>query len=245
MQLTTNFKLKKIELADSPPDITVINSNWDTIDTNLKDALDKSRNWEKFKNGGGDIGGDVKVPRLECNEIIRKLVQSTIPDNTATTISLTNNDETEKISMWIGKLRGVPAITPTTWGGLRLGTSTLPFAELFIGNFSTLENGYTKLPNGMILQWGRFSGTGDVVFPMTFPNACLHVFTDGFLSPTSDPCYKTLSCCGWFARAGFTGVSFGYHSIGPGSTPAAKMSYRSTTGVANFGGVSRYLAIGY
>lgn len=33
---TTNYKLKKIELADSPPDITAINPNWDTIDAKLK-----------------------------------------------------------------------------------------------------------------------------------------------------------------------------------------------------------------
>lgn len=36
MQQTSNYALKKIELADSPPDITVINTNWDTIDTELK-----------------------------------------------------------------------------------------------------------------------------------------------------------------------------------------------------------------
>lgn len=36
MQTTTNYALKKIELTDSPPDITVLNSNFDTIDTQLK-----------------------------------------------------------------------------------------------------------------------------------------------------------------------------------------------------------------
>ena len=40
MQETTNYKLKKIELPDSPPDITTINPNWDTIDTKLKAAAD-------------------------------------------------------------------------------------------------------------------------------------------------------------------------------------------------------------
>lgn len=40
MQSTTNFGLKKIELIDSPPDITVINPNWDTIDAKLKMAAD-------------------------------------------------------------------------------------------------------------------------------------------------------------------------------------------------------------
>lgn len=40
MQQTPNFALKKIELTDSPPDITVINPNWDTIDQALKNLQD-------------------------------------------------------------------------------------------------------------------------------------------------------------------------------------------------------------
>lgn len=40
MQQTTNYALKKIELTDSPPDIMVINPNWDTIDKELKDNVD-------------------------------------------------------------------------------------------------------------------------------------------------------------------------------------------------------------
>jgi len=32
---TTNFNLHKIDLTDAPPDITVLNQNWDTIDQNM------------------------------------------------------------------------------------------------------------------------------------------------------------------------------------------------------------------
>lgn len=35
---TTNYQLKKIELTDSPPDITVLNDNWDFIDAALYDT---------------------------------------------------------------------------------------------------------------------------------------------------------------------------------------------------------------
>jgi len=34
---TTNYQLNKIELTDSPPDITVLNPNWDTIDQKMKE----------------------------------------------------------------------------------------------------------------------------------------------------------------------------------------------------------------
>lgn len=37
---TTNFNLHKIDLTDAPPDITVLNGNFDIIDTQLKKAID-------------------------------------------------------------------------------------------------------------------------------------------------------------------------------------------------------------
>ncbi|MGI5892002.1 MAG: glycine-rich domain-containing protein [Bacillota bacterium] len=37
MQETTNLKLKKPELTDAPPDITVLDHNWDTLDTEVND----------------------------------------------------------------------------------------------------------------------------------------------------------------------------------------------------------------
>lgn len=43
-QETTNYKLHKIELKDSPADITVLNPNFDTIDTQLKKLSDATMN---------------------------------------------------------------------------------------------------------------------------------------------------------------------------------------------------------
>ena len=37
MRYTSNKKLKKIELTDAPPDITVLDDNWDVIDSSLAD----------------------------------------------------------------------------------------------------------------------------------------------------------------------------------------------------------------
>lgn len=33
---TTNYNLHKIDLTDAPPDITVLNPNWDTLDAKIK-----------------------------------------------------------------------------------------------------------------------------------------------------------------------------------------------------------------
>ena len=54
------------------------------------------------------------------------------------------------------------------------------FLDEFVFNKNT--NGYTKLPNGLILQWGLFasgipaiSTYYDVFFPISYPNACFNV----------------------------------------------------------------------
>lgn len=80
---------------------------------------------------------------------------------------------------------------------LALTPSTLNQA-LKGANQSLVTNGYQKLPGGLILQWGQFSGTIavnqwnalNVTFPIAFPNACLFVdgterFPSGF--PASGP----------------------------------------------------------
>jgi len=44
---------------------------------------------------------------------------------------------------------------------------------------SKTQNGYTKLPNGLIIQWGRYDGGEDepvqINFPITFPTTCFSV----------------------------------------------------------------------
>ena len=53
---TTNYKLHKFDLADTPADITVLNPSMDIIDTQLKSLSDK-----KFDKSGGTISGNVAV----------------------------------------------------------------------------------------------------------------------------------------------------------------------------------------
>lgn len=53
---TTNYKLHKFDLADSPTDITVLNPSMDIIDTQLKALADG-----KFDKTGGTISGNLVV----------------------------------------------------------------------------------------------------------------------------------------------------------------------------------------
>ena len=46
------------------------------------------------------------------------------------------------------------------------------------GTVSTSEDGYMKLPSGVIMQWGTLTPSAqltDVTLPIVFPNACLNV----------------------------------------------------------------------
>ena len=75
MQETTNYKLKKLELTDSPADITVLNGNWDTIDAELKEhegslssqaqsiAEINAELDTKYDKAGGTISGAVTVSK--------------------------------------------------------------------------------------------------------------------------------------------------------------------------------------
>src|SRR5690606_32501205 len=66
------------------------------------------------------------------------------------------------------------------------------FADAFKGSNSLIsENGYQKLPSGLILQWGTFSATGNplagtqVNFPVTYPSQALSFVALGGNAETS------------------------------------------------------------
>jgi len=71
MLTTTNYQFKKIELKDSPPDITVINPNWDAIDTELKKVNEQLGEMENNKQAKIKLktGSDFTTSELANGEI--------------------------------------------------------------------------------------------------------------------------------------------------------------------------------
>ncbi len=49
--------------------------------------------------------------------------------------------------------------------------------DVYFGSVQKAANGYTTLPNGLIMQWGRgqINNDGDVIFPIAFPNSLVNV----------------------------------------------------------------------
>lgn len=76
---------------------------------------------------------------------------------------------------------------------------------------SIVANGYQKLPGGLILQWGTFTGSS-VAFPMTFPTAARQVMTqmnsNGGTTPTDTTFYITSLTTSGFNWGSSTGGRF-------------------------------------
>lgn len=69
-------------------------------------------------------------------------------------------------------------VVPATGDYTPAQVGAVSLASVTNGNQSIATNGYQALPGGLIIQWGKsntFSGNPvGVVFPLTFPTACLH-----------------------------------------------------------------------
>lgn len=111
---------------------------------------------------------------------------------------------------------------------------------------SATANGYVQLPSGIIIQWGTFTGSGVKTFPTAFPNACLMVTASGALANQgTSPQYMTVSAVQGWTTTGFTAATIGFINTGAQNTAVTSQSYGAVNAMANFGGESRFIAIGY
>jgi len=79
-------------------------------------------------------------------------------------------------------------ILPNVANTSTIGTNANQYGHVYANNFtnnasSVSANGYTKLTNGIILQWGYANDSGlatSITFPIAFPTACrsVHVTTE-------------------------------------------------------------------
>jgi hypothetical protein len=87
---------------------------------------------------------------------------------------------------------GTPTAPTATTGTNTTQLATVAYANAIAGGttvpvVSKSANGYMKLANGMIIQWGQTASTGyNVTFPIAFDTACSQVFIiPQWNSPTS------------------------------------------------------------
>lgn len=191
MLTTKNYNFKKPELTDSPPDITVFNENFDDIDEKLFEAL---KTLKDFFANGGEIGGTITFPKGITRQTLQKInmrgkdyTQRSGLSNYngyptwATVIEDPDDDNnTNGLLFMLGSGSGDAYndnyVRPLKMGYAQknnIGSANVPWDDLFLRGSTKNVNGYTKLPNGFILQWGAVSVTGgvngvEVVLPIAF-----------------------------------------------------------------------------
>lgn len=108
------------------------------------------------------------------------------------------------------------------------------------------ENGYTKLLNGIIFQWGAYYGSvNNIAFPIAFPTSCLEIIPCPEIKYDSSPVYLPKVGIVSKNHAGFTSACYGYDELGVPDVAPSSMKWIRTVGYANLNAKIKYYAIGY
>lgn len=84
--------------------------------------------------------------------------------------------------------KGFMPVTPEE----TVGFASYPFKDIFLNGINKSNNGFTKLPNGMILQWGRVAQVSvsepsvQFTFPLAFPVTLLGIVGTGIAVNPND-----------------------------------------------------------
>lgn len=159
MQETAKLKLKKPGVNDYV-NIEDLNDNMDIIEQFLSA-------WKEFKEAGGVINGPIDLKN-------QALIESY-----ANGISFMKKG-VDKSKVQVLSTDILNMLAPTNTNAMDLGGEFNTWRDLFLSGVGATQNGYIKLPNGFILQWGlteipipstgdRESLSQDIIMPVTFP----------------------------------------------------------------------------
>lgn len=148
------------------------------LDTKLAEAQSIIDTWTQFKANGGEIGGNIVRVNHE-KQYDWTFGHSGFTDKSAM-ISLKDRVTQATIGLNFNLKPGVSSsISPISNGEMDFGLPNYTFKDIYLNGVSKNTNGYTKLPNGIIMQWGenvsimQGQESKTISFPITFPNHCL------------------------------------------------------------------------
>lgn len=177
------------------------------IDRKLNDIDIVEKEFGDFLENGGEIGGTITFPKGITRQISQKIglrskdytQRSGISNYNgypcwATVIEDPDDDNnTNGLLFMLGSGSGDAYndnyLRPLKMGYAQknnIGSANVPWDDIFLKGVSKSNNGYTKLPNGIILQWGILTtsfpnnnvgttSTGFISFPITFPNGIFSI----------------------------------------------------------------------
>ena len=151
----------------------------------LNTASSRASDWNTFKASGGVIGGMISLNTLafiDNNSVSNPNQEHYWMENAQQKLNIQYRNKNGWVSnpVYLDSSKFVvdrdllPGWKNRSLG--REGTEQV-WSNIFLDGVSKNTNGYTKLPNGMILQWGIAEGRiGDfitVTLPIAFPNKIL------------------------------------------------------------------------
>jgi hypothetical protein len=123
---------------------------------------------------------DISLANVPVGTVTIGNANFTNPPATETTMGVAEIATTAEVTAGTDDTRIVTPSKLSAAGFVKKSGDTMT-GDLNLAGISKTSNGYTKLPNGMILQWGTSSTTtanyavGTITFPIAFPTACLNV----------------------------------------------------------------------
>lgn len=193
---TTNYNLTKIALTDAPPDITVINGNWDVLDAKLKAVETNVSNPKNSQGSGAYALTTVFVS----------------PSGSDSNDGFTEEAPMATIQAALDKYAGLPRL----WIRCRTGTytgaerfSVSGFTTIIISAYSTTETVTVKFP--LLFQGGAVQLDG-INFDLTSyagsdSNSALEFVGSNFYVSNGNVTAKD-SLDGVFVRWGGSGAIF-------------------------------------
>lgn len=191
---TTNYNLTKIALTDAPPDITVLNANWDTIDAKLKNIETTAAN----------------VKNAQSNDAYLITTVYVSPSGLDTNDGLSEALPMKTIQAAVAKYAGLPRLWVRCRAGTYTGTERFDvagFTSLIISSFSNTETVTIKFPfrfqggvvqfDGVVIDVSAYEGADH--------NAAIEFVGSNFYV-TNAGIKGTTSISGLFARWGGAGA---------------------------------------
>ena len=170
--LQDNFNLQ-----DFKDDFNALNSEISRLE-------EITNTWEAFKNNGGAINGDIAIEKHLANLRIGDSFNIKTHDQNTELSSDWNKSIVLRVRSNATDSASHVRLNNVNFAGngnMSLGEQSTPWTDIYLKGVSKSQNGYTKLPNGLIMQWGyvtisKNTGHGGVegfevpiVFPISFP----------------------------------------------------------------------------
>lgn len=194
---TTKFTMNKDGLTIKNGAITIKDNAGTNVlysDTNgnltVKGTITGSTITGSTITGGTINGTSIAAKDIEVNDAVKIVDRGALSNFNASLEFWGYRFPTaafEKLASVSSNDMGYLDLTPTGTGIIRLNGDVSVFRDIWVGDYSRVDNGYSKLTNGLILQWGVLKDhiDGIITFPIAFPNSVLHLSGNINNSPDS------------------------------------------------------------